>query len=83
MKEPDINGFLAALLRDYRERDWMDIDGGDLHEMLVSHGLYYERPITEEEAKEDWACEYGIEPGEVGIFPHDDIKALLDGDAAP
>lgn len=83
MKQPDINGFLKALLRDYYDRDWMDIDGGELQEMLLSHGLFYERPITDEEANESWALEYGVEPGEPGVFPHEDIKALLDGDAAP
>ena len=77
MKKPDINGFLKDLLEGYANGDWQDIDGGDMHAWLERHGLTYERPITEEEAQEEWAQEWDMKPGDLHSFMHPEIKALI------
>lgn len=76
-KKPDVGGFVERLLKEWREHDWMDIDGGDLHEMVVSFGLYYERPITEDEAASYWFSEYGLVAGDIGTFPSPELDAAI------
>ena len=37
-----------------------DLDGGDLQDKLVEHGLLQGRPATAEDCAEDWAQEYDV-----------------------
>ena len=73
----DKDGFIKALYEKWRDEDWMDIDGGDLDTLMKKHGLTVERPITEEEAKTEWAAEWDMEPGDMGNFASDELKAIL------
>lgn len=60
-----IRAFLKDLLEDYRERDFSDIDGGDFQDLLIKHGFLIQAEITKEECEEDWALEWGYEPGDL------------------
>lgn len=73
----DKDGFLRALLSSYYEHDCQDIDGGDIHELLIDHGLTAEKPISTAQAKEDWALLAGLKPGDIASMPTDEMKALV------
>ena len=56
---------LLALAGELIRRSWtVDIDGGELQDMLVKHGILHEVPATEVDCAEDWAQEYGVELGD-------------------
>lgn len=57
-------GFLGDLLLDYTEGNHMDIDGCGVQDLLADHGLTFECKATEADCEEDWAREWGYEPGD-------------------
>lgn len=57
-------GFLGDLLQSYREGDHMDLDGCDVQDLLVKHGLMYETKATEADCEEEWCMDWGCEPGD-------------------
>lgn len=57
-------GFLGDLLLDYVDGDHMDIDGCEIQDMLKLHGLTYEHRATQDDCNEEWAREWGYEPGD-------------------
>ena len=70
--------FTVRILRLYWDNDCCDLAGEDLQDLAVKCGLAIERPITEEELKEDSrAYEYGCEPGDTWVFPTDETTQLL------
>ena len=73
----DLPGFMAWLWENWAESGWMDIDGYDMHEEMLRYGLLYDRPITEEEANQEWAKEWGIRPGGINAFKTDEFQAFL------
>jgi hypothetical protein len=54
--------FAGEIVR--RSRDGLDIDGGELQELLIKHGLMVEAPATAEDCAMEWAQEWGICPGD-------------------
>lgn len=73
----DKDAFLAELIAGYWEHDCMDIDGGDFQDLLLKHGLAKEAPATEEDCKEEWALEYGYEPGDPMIKYDPEIQSMV------
>ena len=73
----DKDAFLGELIGKWRERDCTDIDGGDMQDLLEKHGLIEITPATEEDCKEEWAQEYGIEPGDPVNRFHPDLMTLM------
>ena len=56
--------FGAMVLRNWREHDWMDIDGGDLHEMAEKSGVTVIEPYSIEKHGEYMRDEWGTEEGD-------------------
>lgn len=73
----DKDAFIRWIYDHWRERCWLDIDGGDLHEAMVRHGLLYERPITAEEAADERFSEWDVEAGDLGCFATDEMLAII------
>ena len=76
----NINAFCRDLIDACHKSYWGDLDGGDLHEMFIRHGLAIDRPATAEDAAEDHWAEWGIEPGGTITVWSDEFKALLAGE---
>ena len=73
----DKDAFLAELIASYWEHDCMDIDGCDFQDLLLKHGFAVEAPATEEDCKEEWALEYGYEPGDPMIKYDREIQLMV------
>lgn len=71
-----LEAFVFDLLTLYRRHDCMDIDGGDMHELLVKHHLMVERRATEDDLENEWLREYGVEPGDIILVDADELTAL-------
>ena len=59
----NINAFVIELFDSWSSHDWMDVDGGDLHEMAVKHGILIERPATAKDLENGWD-EWDVEIGD-------------------
>jgi len=57
--------------------DGVGIDGGDLQEQMIEHGLLIERPATEDDCKTDVGLDYGLRPGDTWIETSPDLVAML------
>ena len=76
----DKDGFIVAVVAlaiAAREHGCMDIDGGDLQDLLGKHGLAIESPATGEDCKGDWGQEYGVELGDTVLHYHPTLTALM------
>ena len=73
----DIEGFVVALTKLFKQHRWNDIDGGDYQALLIKHGLAIERPATEKDCKLDWASEYGVEVGDSIIVDSEEFSKLM------
>ena len=70
----NLAGFVIEIVD--KSREWMDIDGGDLQEMLEKHGIIVRQPATETDCEEEWAQEYGIEPGDTILRDAPELTSL-------
>ncbi|MEE8606738.1 MAG: hypothetical protein V3S55_03960 [Nitrospiraceae bacterium] len=86
MSQPDlakIQAFLHELFGYYTQNDCGDIDGGDFQQMLEHNCLAEEAKITEEECGEDWAQEWGYDPGDTFYRWTPLMQRLMTGPTPP
>lgn len=79
MAEPaplDIRGFVERVLELMHEGT--DVDGADLQDAAVKHGLFVERPLTAEEATLPEPSEYDCREGDTWLWHSDALKAFLE-----
>lgn len=72
----NINAFVVELIETYRDHHCGDIDGATVQDLLLKHGLCVERPITKEEAEEEWAEAFDIEEGDTAVVDSEEFAAL-------
>ncbi len=75
--EMDLRGFVRDLMQGYFENDCYDIDGGDIQDLAIKHGLANEVAATEADCKDERAQEYGVEPGDPYLRWSGPLQALL------
>ncbi len=75
-KDP-VREFARDLIRHYNEGDHSDVDGCDIQDMLLKHGLAETRKMTKAEAEETWAQEWGYEEGDEAVMYTDLLKELI------
>lgn len=72
----DVSAFVIELVTRCREDFCSDIDGADLQDLFVRHGLMTERPATPEDCEAEWAQEYGVDVGDTILVDTDEFTAL-------
>ena len=77
----DIKAFVRWIVSE--RCDSLDIDGGDLQEKLIEHGLLIERPATQEDCETDAGLDYDMSPGDPWLESAPELKAFLDSPCAP
>lgn len=79
MMDKDI--FIRDLLMLYGDGD--DIDAVDLQDLMLKHGLLVARPLTAEEAQQEWARQWDCGEGDPWNFYSDELKAILGREGFP
>lgn len=77
----NINAFISEFIGSYREHGCMDMDGGDIQDMLAKHGLIIERPATEEDCASEWGQDYGVELGDTVYVDSPELAAIRASEA--
>lgn len=81
-EQHNVQAFMHELLGYYTQNDCQDIDGGDFQQMLVNNSLAEQAEITEVECGEDWAIEWGYEPGDTFFRWTPLMQRLMQGPAS-
>lgn len=72
------DAFIKALVDLHGLSDFMDIDGGDMQDLYVKHGLAIERPATKQDAEAERGLEWGVCVGDPWIVWSPDLLWLLE-----
>lgn len=75
-----VRAFATDLLRDYVKHSHGDIDGADVQDMIVKHGLGIPRPITQAEIDSDLYEMYDPAAGdEIVVYSEEMLRLLEEG----